>query len=99
VLKPKHSAFFKTTLETLLEYLGTEHLVLTGITGDICVFLTAADAYMRDLRLHVPADCLASIDPAANDEALTYMRRVLGADTTPSTDLDLGALRDVADGR
>ncbi|HEU0012270.1 MAG TPA: isochorismatase family cysteine hydrolase, partial [Longimicrobium sp.] len=32
VLKPKHSAFFATTLDTLLRYLGPRRLVLTGIT-------------------------------------------------------------------
>jgi nicotinamidase-related amidase len=57
VLKPKHSAFFATTLDTLLQYLGTRHLVLTGVAGDTCVLFTANDAYMRDLHLHVPADC------------------------------------------
>jgi nicotinamidase-related amidase len=93
VLKPKHSAFFKTTLETLLEYLEAKRLILTGITGDICVLLTAGDAYMRDLRLHVPADCVASIDEAANQRALDYMKRVFGAEVEPSDGLDLNALR------
>jgi nicotinamidase-related amidase len=54
VLKPKHSAFFSTTLEMLLEYLEAKRVVLTGISGDQCVLLTAADAYLRDLELFVP---------------------------------------------
>jgi nicotinamidase-related amidase len=33
VLKPKHSGFFSTTLELLLEYLGARRLVLTGFAG------------------------------------------------------------------
>ena len=37
VLKPKHSGFFSTTLETLLRYLGTETLIVTGIAGNFCV--------------------------------------------------------------
>jgi len=93
VLKPKHSAFFATTLETLLEYLGASRLVLTGISGDMCVLFTASDAYMRDFHLHVPADCTASACPEENRRALDYMRRVLAADTTPSAELDLEALR------
>lgn len=92
VLKPKHSAFFATTLDTLLQYLGARHLILTGATGDTCVLFTASDAYMRDLRLHVPADCTASIDPDANQRALEYMARVHHADITPSTELDLARL-------
>ena len=50
VLKPKHSGFFATTLETLLRYLGARRLVLTGIAGNFCVLFTANDAYMRDYR-------------------------------------------------
>ena len=92
VLKPKHSAFFETTLGTLLEHLGTRHLILTGITGDICVLFTAADAHMRDYRIHVPSDCLASHEPLDTKQALRYMQRVLNANITPSTQLDLDAL-------
>src|SRR5688572_25724165 len=35
VLKPKHSAFYSTTLETLLADLGVETLVLGGVAGNI----------------------------------------------------------------
>src|SRR5436305_65587 len=37
VLKPKHSGFYSTTLEVLLENLGAKTLILTGIAGNICV--------------------------------------------------------------
>jgi nicotinamidase-related amidase len=93
VLKPKHSGFFSTTLDTLLEYLQVKTLILTGLTGDICVLFTANDAYMRDFHLVIPADCVASADPAENRHALEQMRRVLKADTRPSTELDLQALK------
>jgi nicotinamidase-related amidase len=92
VLKPKHSAFFATTLETLLEYLGASRLVLTGVSGDVCVLFTASDAYMRDFHLCIPEDCMASVSAEENRRTLGYMRRVFGADTTPSTELDLEAL-------
>jgi nicotinamidase-related amidase len=92
VLKPKHSAFFESTLATLLEHLGTQHLILTGITADICVLMTASDAYMRDYRVHVPSDCVASLESIDTKQALRYMQRVLNADVTPSTSLDLDAL-------
>ena len=89
VLKPKHSGFYSTTLDLLLRHLGARTVILTGLTGDICVLLTAHDAYMRDLELVVPADCVASVDPAENQHALRYMARVLKADTRPSSELDL----------
>ena len=62
VLKPKHSGFYATTLDLLLRYLQVTTVILTGLTGDICVLFTANDAYMRDFRLVVPADCVASQD-------------------------------------
>ena len=92
VLKPKHSAFFSTTLDTLLAYLGARTLILAGVAGNICVFFSANDAYMRDFGLVVPEDCVASNTAAENDHALDQMRRILRADTTASADLDLAGL-------
>lgn len=92
VIKPKHSAFFETTLETLLRYLGVKRLVLTGITGDICLLLTASDAYMRDYEIYVPVDCTASVEAQENEHAARYMERVLKAHLCQSSDLDIGAI-------
>ena len=89
VLKPKHSGFFSTTLETLLRYLETQTLVLTGIAGNFCVLFTANDAYMRDYDLIIPSDCTVSNTPAENRRALTLMRKFLKADTRPSARLRL----------
>jgi nicotinamidase-related amidase len=89
VLKPKHSGFFSTTLETLLHYLGSTKLILTGIAGNFCVLFTANDAYMRDYDLVIPSDCTASNSAKENREALTLMRKFLKADTSPSTGLRL----------
>ena len=89
VLKPKHSGFFSTTLETLLHYLGSKKLVLTGIAGNFCVLFTANDAYMRDYELIVPSDCTVSNTTTENRQALGLMRKFLKADTRPSTRLNL----------
>jgi nicotinamidase-related amidase len=91
VLKPKHSGFFSTTLETLLNYVGAKRLILTGIAGNFCVLFTANDAYMRDFDLLIPEDCCVSNSPRENDEALALMRKFLKADTRPSTEIDLDA--------
>ena len=93
VLKPKHSGFFSTTLETLLRYLGSQTLILTGIAGNFCVLFTANDAYMRDYGLLVPSDCTASNTAAENSEALSLMRKFLKADTRPSVKMRLPAAR------
>ena len=97
VLKPKHSGFFSTTLDILLDYLGVKTLVLTGLTGDICVLFTAHDAYMRDFNLVVPSDCVASNDPAENEYALKKMQGLLDADTRPSEEVDFEKLTRLAE--
>jgi nicotinamidase-related amidase len=89
VLKPKHSGFYSTTLDTLLSYLQVRSLIVTGVAGNICVLFTANDAYMRDFLLHVPSDCCASNTAEENAHALDQMRKVLKADITPSSELDL----------
>jgi nicotinamidase-related amidase len=89
VLKPKHSGFFSSSLETLLRYLGATRLILTGIAGNYCVLFTANDAYMRDYELLIPADCVASNTSRQNREALTLMRKFLKADTRLSGKIKL----------
>jgi nicotinamidase-related amidase len=87
VLKPKHSGFYDTTLDTLLETLGIRRVILTGIAGNICVLFTANDAYMRDLRIFAPADCIISNTPADNDYALRQIESVLKGNLSLSDQL------------
>ena len=89
MLKPKHSGFFSTTLDILLEYLGAKTLILTGLAGNICVLFTANDAYLRDFGLVVPRDAVASNTLEENDHAIGQMAKILKADTGPTTELDL----------
>ena len=92
VLKPKNSAFFGTTLDTLLKNLGTTTVILTGIAGDNCVLFSANDAYLRDYKLFIPCDCVVSNTREENDAALRLMSKVVKADITPSTELDLARM-------
>ena len=89
VLKPKHSGFFSTTLDVLLQYLEVKTVVLVGIAANICVLFTANDAYLRDFRLIVPHDCVASNTIEENNHALEQMRTVLKADTRGSAEITL----------
>jgi nicotinamidase-related amidase len=84
VLKPKHSGFFDTTLDTLLAALRIRRVIVTGIAGNICVLFTANDAYMRDLRLFAPADCIVSNTTVENAHALRQIHTVLKGNTTES---------------
>jgi nicotinamidase-related amidase len=93
VLKPKHSGFQFTTLDVLLQHLGAETVVLTGVAGNFCVLFTAHDAYMRDYKLVVPRDCIASLTEQRDREALKHMAEVTKADVRPSAELDFAALQ------
>ena len=96
VLKPKHSGFYSTTLDLLLKHLGAGTLILAGFTADICILFTANDAYMRDYRLVIPADCVASQDETENQRALKFMERVLKADIRASDKVDLNEMQQPA---
>ena len=87
VLKPKHSGFFDTTLDTLLGSLRTRRVILTGIAGNICVLFTANDAHMRELKVYAPADCIVSNTVAANEHALQQIASVMKGQVAPSNRL------------
>jgi nicotinamidase-related amidase len=87
VLKPRHSAFYGTPLEALLDDVKAAHLVVVGIAGDGCVLSTASDAHIRKHKVMVPSDCMASITDERNENAVTYLSESLRLDTRPSTQL------------
>ena len=89
VLKPKHSAFYQTPLELLLKHLGSERLILTGVSTNSCVFMTAHDAYMRDLKLMVPEDCVAACNRTEHACAIEQMATMLKADISKSDEIEL----------
>jgi nicotinamidase-related amidase len=91
VLKPKHSGFFSTPLDILLRYLGADTLVLAGFAADICILLTANDAYMRDYRVVVPRDCVASNTRAKTEFTLKEVREVLKGSTPRSAGVRFAA--------
>jgi nicotinamidase-related amidase len=89
VLKPKHSGFYQTPLELLLKHFGTKRLILTGVSTNSCVLFTANDAYMRDLELAVPEDCVAACDGEEHRFAIEQMKNMLKADVRPAAKIDL----------
>jgi nicotinamidase-related amidase len=92
VLKPKHSGFYSTTLDILLDYLKVKSLILTGLQTNICVLFTANEAYMRDFYIVAPSDCSASERQQDHEYALEQMETILKADIRPWRELDLDHL-------
>jgi nicotinamidase-related amidase len=89
ILKPKHSAFFATPLEILLDHLRTRRLVIAGVAADQCVLSTAADARMRDFEVVVPADGIAALSPARSRRAVEQLREALQIKVPPASALRL----------
>jgi nicotinamidase-related amidase len=81
VLKPRHSAFFGTALAVLLEDLDVGTLVLTGVSAESCVWMTACDAHTRGLALVVPADTIAGASARGLRATLASLHDVLAART------------------
>lgn len=92
ILKPKHSIFFATPLDVLLEYMGVESLVLTGLSTNSCILLSASDAHVRDYQLFVPADCVAGQTEEDHRTSLVVMEKNFSAITIPASEIRLDKL-------
>jgi len=86
ILKPRHSAFYATSLVPLLEDLGVRRLVLSGIATNLCVLFTAHDAHMHRYPMVVLSDCCAAESDADHDIALEQLERFCDASICLSTD-------------
>ena len=92
VLKPMHSAFYQTPLETLLRYLSASSLILCGLATNSCIVCTAHDANMRQFKLIVPPDCCAARTRREHEQAIQHIRGMADARTISSTRLRLDKL-------
>ena len=84
VLKPRHSAFYGTPLQFMLDELGAETLILTGVSADSCITMTAHDAHVRQFGVWTPRDCVASAEVSYTRAALKQLKRVASAATVSS---------------
>ncbi|MEV4420250.1 isochorismatase family cysteine hydrolase [Patulibacter sp. NPDC049589] len=89
VIKARHSVFYGSPLEYLLETMGAGRLVLVGQVTEQCILYSALDAYIRHFQVVVPRDAVAHIDRDLADAALEMMARNMRADVVASDDVDL----------
>jgi nicotinamidase-related amidase len=87
VKKTRYSPFFGTDLDRLIRELGITELVLVGVSTDICILHTAADAFYRGYGIIVPSDCVGAFTREDHERALEYMKRVYGARVVGSDEL------------
>jgi nicotinamidase-related amidase len=80
VTKVRHSAFFASPLEYLLQRDEIERIVLTGQVTEQCILYSALDGYVRHFRVAVAKDAVAHIDADLGAAALRMMERNMRAD-------------------
>jgi nicotinamidase-related amidase len=89
VLKPMHSAFYMTPLEVLLKHLRVQALILTGLTSNSCITVTAHDANMRGFDIFIPPDCSSARNLEEHRQALAQLEAMVGAKLRHSSSLKL----------
>jgi nicotinamidase-related amidase len=89
VIKARHSVFFGTPLEYLLDQVGVDRLVLCGLVTEQCIFYSALDAHVRHFKLAIPTDGVAAIYEHLAEAALEMMERNLSAELCDASECSL----------
>ena len=87
IVKKRYSMFYGTDLESLLQDLETDSLILAGVNTHACIRTAAIDAYQRDFQVTIVRECVASKDLEHHKITLDYL------DGGIATLVTLGALR------
>jgi nicotinamidase-related amidase len=80
LFKPRHSAFFDTSLDSLLARLRVQRVILTGVTAHQCVLFTAMDAHVRDYDIRIVRNCVAAFTASQTQRALWLASESLEAE-------------------
>jgi len=78
IIKRRFSAFYNTDLEILLRNLGTQTLIVIGVTTRVCVESTVRDAQFRDFSVVVVSDCTSAYDKNLHEASLRNIEFAFG---------------------
>ena len=89
VVKARHSIFYQTPLEYLLNQEDAGTLTLVGQVTEQCILYSALDAYVRHLDVVVPRDAVAHIHENLGRASLELMERNMHAEITTAAECSL----------
>jgi len=78
IKKHGYDAFYGSSLDYALRSLQITHLVITGITTDVCVFATVCGGFHREYRMTIAEDGVAASSLQRHRAALDIFRRNFG---------------------
>jgi nicotinamidase-related amidase len=98
VKKYSHDCFYQTTMEEQLKALDLrpcrDHVVITGIGSNNCVYHAVIGFHVRNYIIHVPEDCIHPSRPDGQQFALSQFRSPaydFNVHVTRSENIRLGA--------
>lgn len=80
VPKRRYSGFFQTDLKLLLDELGVDTVIMTGLHTHMCVRHTSADAYQYGYSVLVAKDATDSFTEEDYNYGIKYLKDTYGAE-------------------
>jgi nicotinamidase-related amidase len=93
IVKARHSIFYETLLEYLLQREEISRLVLAGQVTEQCILYSALDGYVRHFEVVIPTDAVAHIDEELAQAALRMMETNMHAQLATGPEAVLRACR------
>ena len=87
--KGRHSVFYQTPMDHLLQTQDVKRVVLCGQVTEQCIFYSALDAYLRGFEVEIPPDAVAHIVPEFGEAALGMAHKNLHAELTRAGEVEL----------